>query len=134
MGMGLAQQPIMPMGSVPAPQAPSSTSNPWVITAEERQGYEKQFYTIGPVKGKITGNQAVTFFTKTGLPKPTLGQVWNFADQDNDGSLTFEEFAVAMHLINMKLKGTDLPTTLPETLKTLGAGVWTMQHVCMVGD
>lgn len=35
---------------------------------------------------------------------------------DNDGRLTKDKFAVAMHLIQARLGGKDLPTTLPQSL------------------
>ena len=38
------------------------------------------------------------------------------ADLNNDGRLTRDGFAVAMHLINDKLAGRDIPTRLPDTL------------------
>lgn len=67
--------------------------------------------------GILTGTQARGFFTKTGLPMPVLGQIWNLADEDKDGQMTLEEFAVAMFLISAKLKGKDLPAVLPASLK-----------------
>lgn len=35
---------------------------------------------------------------------------------DSDGALDSDEFALAMHLINIKLEGYDLPEDLPEHL------------------
>lgn len=53
---------------------------------------------------------------KSKLPNSVLGKIWKLADVDKDGQLDAEEFALAMHLINVKLDGYDLPTTLPEHL------------------
>lgn len=41
----------------------------------------------------------------------------NLADIDRDGKMTMQEFTVAVHLIQNKLKGFELPTTLPNSLK-----------------
>lgn len=38
------------------------------------------------------------------------------SDVDADGFLDVEEFALAMHLINIKLDGNELPNTLPPHL------------------
>lgn len=39
------------------------------------------------------------------------------SDLDRDGKMTMQEFTVAMHLIQNKLKGIDLPSSLPNSLK-----------------
>ena len=41
----------------------------------------------------------------------------NLADLDRDGKMTMQEFTIAVHLIQSKLKGIELPTTLPNSLK-----------------
>lgn len=53
---------------------------------------------------------------KSMLPNSVLGKIWSLADVDKDGMLDLEEFALAMHLINVKLDGHDLPAGLPEHL------------------
>ena len=45
-----------------------------------------------------------------------LGRIWKLSDVDQDGMLDSDEFALAMHLINIKMEGHDLPSTLPEHL------------------
>lgn len=41
----------------------------------------------------------------------------SLSDLDHDGKMTMQEFTVAMHLIQNKLKGIEVPTVLPNTLK-----------------
>ncbi len=53
---------------------------------------------------------------KSKLPNPVLAKVWRLADVDQDGALDADEFALAMHLINVKLEGYDLPEDLPDHL------------------
>jgi len=45
-----------------------------------------------------------------------LGKVWKLADTDCDGMLDSEEFALAMHLIKIKVDGHDIPDVLPRHL------------------
>lgn len=53
---------------------------------------------------------------KSMLPNSVLGKIWKLADVDKDGMLDLEEFALAMHLIHVKLDGHDLPAGLPQHL------------------
>lgn len=53
---------------------------------------------------------------KSKLPNSVLGKVWKLADVDKDGMLDSDEFALAMHLINVKLDGHDIPSELPAHL------------------
>ena len=68
---------------------------------------------MGPTKGKITGSVAKKEMVKSRLPNPVLAKVWRLADVDQDGMLDADEFALSMHLINIKLDGFDLPDELP---------------------
>ena len=61
----------------------------------------------------FSGRSAKEEMMKSQLPNKVLGKVWRLADTDNDGMLDHEEFALAMHLINVKLDGFDLPDDLP---------------------
>lgn len=53
---------------------------------------------------------------QTGLAQPILAQIWNLADFDKDGKLTYEEFILAMHLCDYAKTGATLPSTLPVDL------------------
>ena len=53
---------------------------------------------------------------KSKLPNTALAKIWRLADHDGDGMLTDEEFALAMHLIDLRAGGHGLPDTLPEHL------------------
>ncbi|GIY06586.1 intersectin-1 [Caerostris darwini] len=52
----------------------------------------------------------------SGLPPQILAHIWALADRDADGKMDCGEFTVAMHLIEMKLKGFDIPKTLPPSM------------------
>lgn len=53
---------------------------------------------------------------KSKLPNSVLGKIWKLSDIGKDGLLDADEFALAMHLINVKLDGHDLPSELPDHL------------------
>lgn len=52
----------------------------------------------------------------SGLPAQLLGDIWGLADTNKSGSLLFPEFALAMYLCGLALKGTPLPANLPDTI------------------
>ena len=84
----------------------------WVVSKERRK-WDEIFLSLHPTKGKITGSVAKKEMIKSRLPNPVLAKVWRLADVDQDGMLDSDEFALAMHLINIKLDGFDLPDDLP---------------------
>lgn len=53
---------------------------------------------------------------KSKLPNPVLAKIWKLADVDKDGQLDKDEFALGMHLINVKLNGGEIPVQLPDHL------------------
>ncbi|XP_059485837.1 EH domain-containing protein 3 isoform X1 [Neocloeon triangulifer] len=86
------------------------------VAAKLRFKTDSVFDTLGPVDGKITGAAAKSEMIKSKLPNTVLGKIWKLADVDKDGMMDPDEFALAMHLINVKLDGHDLPTELPAHL------------------
>ncbi|XP_042359063.1 intersectin-2a [Plectropomus leopardus] len=89
----------------------------WAITPEERGKHDKQFDTLAPVLGYVSGEQARKFFLQSGLPASVLAEIWNLADMDSDGKMDRQEFSIAMKLIKLKLQGRNLPSVLPITMK-----------------
>ena len=87
----------------------------WVI-AKDRYKYDAIFDTLSPVDGKVTGAAAKGEMIKSKLPNNVLGKIWKLSDVDKDGMLDADEFALAMHLMNIKLDGNDLPSELPQHL------------------
>nr|CAD7265342.1 unnamed protein product [Timema shepardi] len=87
----------------------------WVVAKKLTQ-YNEIFQALKPVKGKIMRTAAKTEMVKSKLPNTVLGKIYLLADVDEDGLLDAEEFALVMHLINVKLEGHDLPAELPSHL------------------
>uniref|UniRef100_A0A671RLL9 EH domain-containing protein 1 n=1 Tax=Sinocyclocheilus anshuiensis TaxID=1608454 RepID=A0A671RLL9_9TELE len=87
----------------------------WIV-ARDKPTYDEIFYTLSPVNGKVSGAMAKKEMVKSKLPNNVLGKIWKLADVDNDGYLDDEEFALANHLIKVKLEGHELPADLPDHL------------------
>lgn len=90
----------------------------WRIAPEARAKFDEQFFQLKPINGFITGDQAKSLFLHSGLPPQILAHIWSLADITADGKMDRHEFSVAMHLIQMKLKGYELPKSLPQSLRT----------------
>ncbi|XP_019392851.1 PREDICTED: intersectin-2 isoform X1 [Crocodylus porosus] len=91
--------------------------NMWAITSEERAKHDKQFDSLKPTGGYITGEQARTFFLQSGLPASVLAEIWALSDLNKDGKMDQQEFSIAMKLIKLKLQGQHLPMVLPPIMK-----------------
>ncbi|TMS12492.1 Intersectin-2 [Larimichthys crocea] len=89
----------------------------WAITPEERGKHDKQFDSLAPVLGHVSGEQARKFFIQSGLPSSVLAEIWHLADIDSDGKMDRMEFSIAMKLIKLKLQGRNLPSSLPVIMK-----------------
>ncbi|KAI9067074.1 hypothetical protein FKP32DRAFT_1564454 [Trametes sanguinea] len=118
-----------PLPARSQPQSSSSSAFPflqqqstgatpqWDVTPQEKANSDRIFDTLDKDKrGYIEGDVAVPFMLQSKLPEDVLAQVWDLADLNNDGRLTRDGFAVAMHLIQGKLAGKEVPTTLPLSL------------------
>ncbi|KAF2471263.1 uncharacterized protein BDR25DRAFT_303326 [Lindgomyces ingoldianus] len=100
------------------PQSAQPTGNDWAINAQEKASYDSLFHKVDTIgRGFITGDQAVQFFSDSGLPEDILAAIWDLADINSEGQLSRDEFAVAMYLIRQQRKpGVTLPATLPLNL------------------
>lgn len=88
----------------------------WIVT-KDKPLYDTIFDRICPNATKVSGSTAKLEMVKSKLPNSVLGKIWKLADVDKDGFLDRDEFALAMHLINVKMEGNDLPDELPQHLK-----------------
>lgn len=68
------------------------------------------------IECNVCPTAAKTEMVKSKLPNSVLGKIWKLSDIDKDGFLDDEEFALAMHLIRVKIDGHDLPADLPPHL------------------
>ncbi|KAF2016534.1 hypothetical protein BU24DRAFT_422883 [Aaosphaeria arxii CBS 175.79] len=102
----------------PPTQSAQATGNDWLISAQEKDSYDNLFSKVDTYgRGFITGEQAVSFFSDSGLAEDVLAGIWDLADINSEGQLSRDEFAVAMYLIRQQRNpGKQLPTTLPPNL------------------
>ena len=111
------QSPTAAAAPLPTPTTGTLNSHPEEISAEEKSGYDGFYDSLNPSgNGVLEADKAVDFFSKSGLPIEILANVWDLADVRKSGSLSKDEFAIAMHLIHGCLGGKPLPPTLPESL------------------
>ncbi|KAL6463471.1 hypothetical protein MHYP_G00278620 [Metynnis hypsauchen] len=87
----------------------------WVVS-KDKPKYDEIFYNLSPHEGKLSGTKVKDWMVRTRLPSSVLGRIWKLSDVDCDGMLDDEEFALASHLIEVKLEGFGLPPKLPSHL------------------
>lgn len=105
------------------PPAPTQQqSDDWAIGPQEKASYDALFKNVDTLgRGFITGEQAVRYFSNSGLPEEILAGIWDLADINSEGQLSRDEFAVAMYLIRQQGNRQQgriepLPQTLPSNL------------------
>jgi len=116
------------MNQFPMEQAASqATMNPFMSDTDpdfwtyfdgiDKQRFQEIFTSLRPENGKLGGGKLKDEMMRSGLGPQVLKQVWALSDIDKDGSLDFDEFLVAMHLIDcIKSHGITIPDALPPTL------------------
>ncbi|KAF2742921.1 hypothetical protein M011DRAFT_252083 [Sporormia fimetaria CBS 119925] len=112
------QSPLGRQSYATPPQSAQPTGGDWLISPQEKASYDNLFNKVDTTgRGFITGEQAVHFFSDSGLPEDILAGIWDLADINSEGQLNRDEFAVAMYLIRQQRKpGTPLPAALPPAL------------------
>jgi len=127
---GMALHPELPpelASSVAAdvPEVPlqnPSGSSPWTVNPQHLVKYRSIFSAHAQTNPMcLSSKEARELLEQSGLSCPELSEIWRLADLDNDGLLTFGEFACAMHLVGRRRQNLDIPQELPAELLTLAA-------------
>ncbi|KAH6918053.1 hypothetical protein BKA70DRAFT_1381078 [Coprinopsis sp. MPI-PUGE-AT-0042] len=98
----------------PPPVKPKPGSKPWAVPPQERAQYEEEFSQLG--SGYISRDAAWDYFRRYNLVEDEIAQIVHLSSIRNDGHLNSDEFILAMHLLQNKLKGKPIPTELPPSL------------------
>uniref|UniRef100_A0A671LE29 Intersectin-2-like n=1 Tax=Sinocyclocheilus anshuiensis TaxID=1608454 RepID=A0A671LE29_9TELE len=88
-----------------------------LLTMQEKGKHDKQFDSLAPTLGYLSGDQARKFFLQSGLATAVLADIWALADIGKDGKMDRLEFSIAMKLIKLQLQGQPLPSSLPIIMK-----------------
>eukprot|EP00435_Cladocopium_sp_Y103_P055755 s615_g18.t1 len=89
----------------------------WSVKAEELGHYLQTFQRLdAQSKGIVGQEEGREIFERSGLPVQELSFIWQLSDRDADGSLVFQEFAMAMAIVARRRRGWSLPTALPAAL------------------
>ncbi|XP_043089391.1 epidermal growth factor receptor substrate 15-like 1 isoform X2 [Puntigrus tetrazona] len=108
--------------STPTPPQPQThtqaSSDHWVVPTEDREQYEEIFdLADSDFDGMVGGGEVKDIFMNSRLPQSVLAHIWSLADTQRAGKLTKEQFCLAMHLIQERVKGVDPPQSLtPEMI------------------
>ncbi|KAL1129627.1 hypothetical protein AAG570_012572, partial [Ranatra chinensis] len=95
-------------------QMPNGTSIIWVVSPEEKAQYDNLFHLTDVDKdGYVSGPEIKNVFLQSGVPQTILANIWSLCDMKQSGKLNSEQFALAMWLIQQKLKGVEPPQSLP---------------------
>lgn len=88
------------------------------ITAADQQKFETLFRSA-VTKGSIaiSDSAARDILLKSGLPPQSLAKIWELSDLNKSGQLLFPEFCLALHLVNVALRGQSIPYQLDSNIK-----------------
>lgn len=106
-------------------RTPSPARSPHSPTVRERRKYASLFLKKDGGTSFVDGAAARELMQRSGLDTSLLANVWDLADADRDGRLTFPEFVVMMHLTSRLKYGQPLPGPegLPPELKAVCTGL-----------
>ncbi|KAF4697114.1 hypothetical protein FOZ60_011787 [Perkinsus olseni] len=104
--------------AAPGGAVESSLSPIWQLTRKHLQKYTEVFRSLAK-DGFVGGLAAKNFMTKSHVDQKELSNIWDLADKDRDGKLSYSEFLVAMHLISRAREGYKMPDKLPPALKAI---------------
>ncbi|KAK6030707.1 EF hand [Ostertagia ostertagi] len=108
--------PVRGMGG-PLSMSVGSSSNSSLEWPVDRLASAAQFAACDTDSdGLVNGNDVKHVLLGSGLPQQALAHIWALCDINRTGKLNQEQFALIVHLVNMRKRGEELPSTLPQFL------------------
>lgn len=93
------------------------TKSVWHLGDSQLKRYWELFNAVERRSASVLGpDEAKELLERSQLPNSELSFIWQMSDADQDGQLTFLEFACAMHLAVQRRQGAELPAQLPPEL------------------
>jgi hypothetical protein len=88
------------------------------ISAGDQQSFEQLFRSAVP-KGSnsIGADDARDILMRSGLQPQQLAKIWELSDLNKSGQLLFPEFALSLYLVNVALRGQQIPYQLDSSIK-----------------
>lgn len=107
----------LPKFSNAAVRAPEPAAQGWAVPADMKEKYDMIFTAADKDNdGYVEGGDINKIFTRSKLDRKVLSLIWELSDTEHTGRLNHEQFALAMHLISIGVKGETIPTELPPEL------------------
>lgn len=114
----------------PPPPQPTSSQNPTTggpsyataidqlsfLTPQDQQKF-KDLFNSATNSVSISPDNARGILLKSNLSPHQLARIWDLSDINKSGDLLFPEFALALHLCNVALRGNELPYVLDQNVK-----------------
>lgn len=109
--------PATPVRGGPLSLSVASSSNSSLEWPVDRLASAAQFAACDTDSdGFVSGTDVKHVLLGSGLPQATLAHIWALTDINRTGKLNQEQFALSVHLVNMRKRGEELPNTLPQFL------------------
>ena len=113
--------PATPAPVTPGPITPAPIGAKISIPSEVHKQRYAQIFQVLHTQRELAGvsrDKCYSVLVKSGLPEAELQHIWRLSDVDADGMLNREEFILAMHLTNARVKaGIALPEALSPELR-----------------
>ena len=95
------------MPATAAPAASGGGGNGAALPCRQTHGRYSQIFTVLHTQREARGvsrDKAFSALLKSGLAQAEIDHIWTLSDVDADGLLSLEEFVLAMHLTNARVK------------------------------
>lgn len=103
-------------GSSGAPTYATSIDQLSFLTPQDQKKFQDLFNS-STNSVSISPENARGILMKSNLSPHQLARIWDLSDLNKSGDLLFPEFALALHLCNLALRGSELPYVLDTQIK-----------------